>query len=260
MGRIWQREHARSPRLLARISVERNIKFAPTALRITFPSRPEGEQPVPAPTQASQLEEDSPSTVSYTTKVDTISATPTEKLQRPRIPTPSRLTTRSMAKAANSGQTTNVNTCAEVLGSPRGTQSQGEPHGEFTSYFTLNEDSADSVFHATPDPEIFAAVQEAEGDPKTLHKPRSCSDWPCPKEAMDREMETLEKVLTWETVLRPPNKNVVGSKWVFRTKRNSDGSINKYEARLIAKGFTQIHGVDYFDTSSPVKNGPSRIE
>ena len=109
-----------------------------------------------------------------------------------------------MAKAANSGQTTNVNTCAEVLGSPRGTQSQGEPHEEFTSYFTLDEDSADSVFHTNLDPEIHAAVQEAGGDPKTLHEARSGSDWPCWKEAMDREMDTLEKALTWEIVLRRP--------------------------------------------------------
>jgi hypothetical protein len=51
-------------------------------------------------------------------------------------------------------------------------------------------------------------------------------------------------------VTRPPGKNVLGSKWVFRIKRNVDGSVDKYEARLVAKGFTQFQGVDHFDTCS----------
>jgi hypothetical protein len=240
------------------VSVERDIKFAPTAVRITFPPLPEGEQsahnaPASNQTHVSQQGEDSPSTTSDTTKVDPTSRPP----MLSKLPTPSRPTTRSMTRAANASgsgrQTTNANTCAEVLGSPRGTQLQGEPHGESTSYFTPDdENSADFVFHATLDHEILAAVHEAEGDPKTLHEARSRSDWPCWKEAMDREMDTLEKALTWNTVPRPPGKNIVGSKWVFRIKRNADGSIDKYKARLVAKGFTQIHGVDYFDTFSPV--------
>jgi hypothetical protein len=79
-----------------------------------------------------------------------------------------------MARAANarSGRQINlVNTCMEVTGSPIGTQLQGEPHGESTSYITLdNESTADFVFHATLNHEIIAAVQEADGDPKMLHE------------------------------------------------------------------------------------------
>jgi Reverse transcriptase (RNA-dependent DNA polymerase) len=143
--------------------------------------------------------------------------------------------------------------CAEVPGSPRGTQLQGEPHGEFTSYITLdNGNTADFVFHATLDHEIIAAVQEAKGNPKTLHEAQSCSDWPRWKEVMDHEMGTLEKAGTWNTVPCLPGKNIVGSKWVFCIKQNADGSIDKYKACLVAKGFTQIHGVDYFDTFSPM--------
>ena len=65
-------------------------------------------------------------------------------------------------------------------------------------------------------------------------------------------MDTLQKAGTWATVPWPRDKNIVGSKWVFRVKRKADGSIDKYKARLIAKGFTQVYGVDYFDTYSPV--------
>ena len=69
---------------------------------------------------------------------------------------------------------------------------------------------------------------------------------------MDRELATLEKAGTWSTVPRLPNKNVVGSKWVFRIKRKADGSVEKYKARLVACGFTQVYSVNYFDTFSPV--------
>ena len=69
---------------------------------------------------------------------------------------------------------------------------------------------------------------------------------------MDREIETLEKALTWTTVPWPRDKNVVGCKWVFRLKRKADGSIDKCKAHLVAKGFTQIFSIDYFSTYSPV--------
>jgi hypothetical protein len=69
---------------------------------------------------------------------------------------------------------------------------------------------------------------------------------------MDREIATLEAAGMWTEVPRPSDKNVVGSKWVFRIKRKADGTIDRYKARLVARGFTQIYGVDYFTTYSPV--------
>ena len=112
--------------------------------------------------------------------------------------------------------------------------------------------SGDFAFYAGFDDVIAAALQDAEGDPKSLSEARSRADWSNWKAAMDREMSTLEEAGTWSTVLRPAGKNIVGSKWVFRLKRKADGSIDKYKARLVARGFTQVYGVDYFDTYSPV--------
>lgn len=62
----------------------------------------------------------------------------------------------------------------------------------------------------------------------------------------------IEKNQTWELVPRPRDRNVIGVKWVFRTKFNPDGSINKHKARLVVKGYSQIFGIDYLDTFAPV--------
>lgn len=51
---------------------------------------------------------------------------------------------------------------------------------------------------------------------------------------------------------RPENSNVVGSKWVFRTKYRSDGSIDRHKARIVAQGFTQVLILDYAHTFSPI--------
>lgn len=55
--------------------------------------------------------------------------------------------------------------------------------------------------------------------------------------AMDEEYEALQRQGTWTLVPPSPSQNVVGCRWVFKLKRNSDGTISRYKARLIAKGF-----------------------
>ncbi|KAJ0435806.1 putative RNA-directed DNA polymerase [Helianthus annuus] len=69
---------------------------------------------------------------------------------------------------------------------------------------------------------------------------------------MEEEFNALNKNATWTLVPRPTHANVVGSKWIFRTKFRADGSIERYKARLVAQGFSQIPGLDYCHTFSPV--------
>ena len=69
---------------------------------------------------------------------------------------------------------------------------------------------------------------------------------------MNVEFDALLRNGTWTLVAPSPTMNIVGCKWVFHTKRNSNGSIDRYKARLVAKGFHQQPGVNFGETYSPV--------
>ncbi|WVZ06476.1 hypothetical protein V8G54_019822 [Vigna mungo] len=66
------------------------------------------------------------------------------------------------------------------------------------------------------------------------------------------ELLMIEKNETWKLVRRPTNRKVISVKWIFRTKLNPDGSINKHKAKLVVKAYPQIFGVDFSNTFAPV--------
>lgn len=81
--------------------------------------------------------------------------------------------------------------------------------------------------------------------PNTLYKALTKSEW---RNAVREEIDDLEKNKTWEIIERPKGKKLVGCKCVFTLKYKADGSLKKYKAKLVAKGYTQTYGVDYQET------------
>ncbi|KAM2285581.1 hypothetical protein ACFX1S_038156 [Malus domestica] len=71
-------------------------------------------------------------------------------------------------------------------------------------------------------------------------------------EAMKDEISALHNQGTWSLVLLPQHKNLVGCKWIFKVKKNVDGSIGRDKARLVAKGFNQEEGIDHGETFSSI--------
>jgi hypothetical protein len=75
------------------------------------------------------------------------------------------------------------------------------------------------------------------------------NDW---KEAVRSEMDSILSNGTWEMIDRPYVCKLVGCKWVFKKKFRPNGTIDKYKAMLVVKGYTQKEGENFFDTYSPI--------
>jgi hypothetical protein len=74
-------------------------------------------------------------------------------------------------------------------------------------------------------------------------------------EAMKQEIEALDRNKTWDLVdevtLLKSEKRIISCKWVYKLKRNPDGS-HRFKARLVIRGFEQKYGIDYMETFAPV--------
>lgn len=69
---------------------------------------------------------------------------------------------------------------------------------------------------------------------------------------MQQEIQTLEANGIWEVVPLPASVIPIGCKWVYKIKYNSDGSVERFKARLVGKGYNQKAGIDFHDTFSPM--------
>jgi hypothetical protein len=89
----------------------------------------------------------------------------------------------------------------------------------------------------------------------TISEPSSYEEALCNENwtnAIKTELSALMKTNTWSLVHLPAHKRAIGCKWVFKLKLHADGTVERYKAHLVAKGFTQTEGLDYLDTFSPV--------
>ncbi|KAJ4793674.1 hypothetical protein LUZ62_044920 [Rhynchospora pubera] len=121
-----------------------------------------------------------------------------------------------------------------------------QPPANTHTMITRNRDNTRKPRHF---PDFVAFHSMLDKEPTTFSKASPHPEW---RQAMMTEIEALAANHTWTLVPPPTNQKVIGCKWIYKIKRKSDGSIERYKARLVVKGFNQQEGVDYFDTFSPV--------
>ena len=85
--------------------------------------------------------------------------------------------------------------------------------------------------------------------PRTFRSALADPHW---RAAMEEEYSALLQNKTWDLVPRPPKANVVTGKWIFKHKFKADGSLERYKARWVLRGFTQHPEIDFDETFSPV--------
>jgi hypothetical protein len=95
-----------------------------------------------------------------------------------------------------------------------------------------------------------------DSEPSTFVEASKHQVW---KDAMNEEYDSILKNDVWTVVSRPHGKSVVTSKWIYKIKHATDGSIEKYKARFVAPGFSQKEGIDYDEIFAPVARYTSII-
>jgi hypothetical protein len=91
-----------------------------------------------------------------------------------------------------------------------------------------------------------------DDDPRTVREAVDSKDGNLWKRAMDEEMASLDKNEAWDLVELSTGRNPIGNKWVFKKKLNAEGKVEKYKAWLVAKGYSQVEGIDFGENFSPV--------
>ena len=108
--------------------------------------------------------------------------------------------------------------------------------------------------------EVALVVDTADSkalEPRNLTEAKQHPNWPLWEQAIREELDTLRTAGTWRLKQAPPGANVISSKWVFKAKKDAAGKVVCYKAQLVAQGFSQVEGVDYFNTYAPVAQLPS---
>jgi len=137
---------------------------------------------------------------------------------------------------------------------PGCSESEENPDGE--------EDPASGPRHSErprKKPDWFGnwAACLASEEPTTLKEAVTAPEAAEWRRAMEKELDSLKSNEVWTLTDLPQGKTIVGSKWVYKRKTGVDGSVIRYKARLVARGFSQKFGCDYDETFSPVVRGES---
>ena len=129
---------------------------------------------------------------------------------------------------------------------------------DYHCYSTLSNNTSHNLYplssvlsydKCSPSYKHFCCNVSSKSEPKTFAQAIKLECW---KQAMNAELLALEQNHTWTVVDLPHGKTPIGCRWVYKIKYKADGTIERYKARLVAKGYTQMEGIDFFDTFSPV--------
>lgn len=101
----------------------------------------------------------------------------------------------------------------------------------------------------TPQFSCFLTTLTAVADPTSFKQAVKHQHW---IDAMNCELDALERNGTWEITTLPPGKQAIGCQWLFKTKFKADGTIDRFKSRLVVLGCKQQQGVDYGETFAPV--------
>jgi hypothetical protein len=137
---------------------------------------------------------------------------------------------------------------------PCGSEDFGRAPASFTHRVTMlqNKITKSKSFY-----DDFLCLLTVAGKPRDFDE--VVTDDNC-KRAINEEFDALEMNKTWHLVARKHTSNIVDSKWVYKLKKHIDGTIYRYKACLVAKGFKRRYGIYYEDIfSSIVKAATIRI-
>lgn len=113
------------------------------------------------------------------------------------------------------------------------------------------KDLAENFYVPMADILEYAFAVSDTMEPKSLAEALARPDAERWIESAIEEIKAMIANKTWEVVALPHGRKAIGSRWVFKIKRNSDGSIERYKGRIVAKGFLQREGVDYKEAFAP---------
>lgn len=116
-------------------------------------------------------------------------------------------------------------------------------HGYLADYVTGEREDVEENLS------VMLLMMMTESDPVRFDEAVKDDVW---REAMESEIKSIEKNNTWELTALPDGFTPIGVKWVYKTKLNEDGEVDKHKARLVAKGYAQCYGIDYTEVFAPV--------